>query len=406
MSKRTLIPLAAVALVCAGTVAVAHAATTRGSTTRATCTARPNVTDVGTSQQITVVCTVPKPPGETVTSTETSDVTATTTVTATATGPASPSGAPTDPGTPTQAPPTTPPPTLTSGPTPTSPTTPPPTSNPGGFPDGSNTGVPPGTTLTAYTGSCTITSTVSIDAKTVNCPGGLNIRAAGVSITNSKVNGRIVVDTDANRTWSLTLSDSEVDASSGDLPALYNGNITVLRSDIHGGHNAMECQEHSSFCSMHDSWVHDQWQAPSGDTHLGGVLFLGEQVPCTGPALNGVSSCGELVHNTIVCDAPVNSSGGGCTGDINLINHYGPLRGMLIANNLLGANAGASYCTYGSAGFEYPADHIVYKNNVFQRGTNGKCGSYGPVTNFDSGAAGNVWSGNVWDDGAPVQAAR
>ena len=67
MSKRTLIPLAAVALVCAGTVAVAHAATTHGSTTRATCTARPNVTDVGTSQQITVVCTVPKPPGETVT---------------------------------------------------------------------------------------------------------------------------------------------------------------------------------------------------------------------------------------------------------------------------------------------------------------------------------------------------
>ena len=89
MSKRVLIPLAAVALVCGGTVAVAHAASSGGST-RANCTARPTVTDKGDSQQFTVVCSVPKAPGGTVTSTVTQ------TVTATATGTESPSDGPTD----------------------------------------------------------------------------------------------------------------------------------------------------------------------------------------------------------------------------------------------------------------------------------------------------------------------
>jgi hypothetical protein len=266
--------------------------------------------------------------------------------------------------------------------------------------------VPAGTTLSAYTGSCTITSTLTIDAKTINCPSGLTVEAANVVISNSKVNGRIVVDTDLNRTWSLTLTDSEVDAGSGDLPAIYNGNVTILRANIHGGHNGLECQEHSSHCSLQDSWIHDQWQAPTGDTHLGGLLVLGNQVPCTGSDATGVPACAEIVHNTVVCDAPVNSSGGGCTGDINLINHYGPLHGAIIKNNYLGANTGSAFCTYGSAGFEYPADHIVYMGNVFQRGTNNKCADYGPVTNFDKAATGNVWSGNVWDDGTPVAAAN
>ncbi len=41
-------------------------------------------------------------------------------------------------------------------------------------------------------------------------------------------------------------------------------------------------------------------------------------------------------------------------------------------------------------------------NNVFERGANRKCGVYGPVTSFDRNAAGNAWSGNVWDSGEAV----
>lgn len=269
---------------------------------------------------------------------------------------------------------------------------------PADFPNASNTGVPDGVTLTPYTGSCTITADNKvIDSKTIECV-DLDIQAANVTIRNSQVNGRIIVDTDVNRSWSLTLSDSDVDAGSGDLSAISSGNVVIERANIRGGHNGLECQEHSSYCSLRDSWIHDQWQAASGDTHLGGVLVLGNQVPCTGLD----NACAEIVHNTIVCDAPVNVDGGGCTGDINLLPHFGPLHGAIVEGNYLGANVGSSYCTYGAAGMEYPATNIVYRNNVFQRGTNNKCGAYGPVTNFDSSGTGNVWADNYFDDGVAL----
>jgi hypothetical protein len=71
--KHALIALAAVAAIVCVPFAV-HAATTN-----AACTASPVVSDTGTGQRITVVCTVPKPPAVTVTATATATVTATVT---------------------------------------------------------------------------------------------------------------------------------------------------------------------------------------------------------------------------------------------------------------------------------------------------------------------------------------
>jgi hypothetical protein len=247
-------------------------------------------------------------------------------------------------------------------PHPTQPPPPPST----GFPDASNTGVPAGTVLTAYTGSCTITAPVTIDAKTFSCgTNGVDIRAAGVVITRSKISGPVSVDTDTNRTWSLTLTDSEVNSGNINGASIASGNVDLLRDNIHGGHNGLECQEHASWCSIKDSYIHDQYAPATGDTHLGGMLGLGSVMSCR------AGLCMEVVHNTIVCDAPVNRDGGGCTGDINLIPHFGPLHGALIQGNYLGANIGSSFCTYGGAGVENPADHIVYRDNVFQRASEG-----------------------------------
>ncbi len=280
----------------------------------------------------------------------------------------------------------------------------------GCWPGAHNTGVPAGTVLTAYTGSCTITTpNTTIDAKTINCE--LEIQAANVTITRSKINGRIIVDTDTKvnniligLNWSLNLTDSEVAATAGDLPALYNGNMNVLRANIHGGHNAMECQEHSSHCSMKDSWVHDQWQSSTGETHLGGIAHFGEQVPCTGTGSGGMSGvCFDIEHSSIICDAVVNKDGGGCTGDINMIAHYGPIPGAYIYRNLLGANTGASFCSYGGQAPENGATRIVYQDNVFQRGTNRKCAAYGPINAFKFTNTGNVWgNNNRYDDGAII----
>ena len=71
--------------------------------------------------------------------------------------------------------------------------------------------------------------------------------------------------------------------------------------------------------------------------------------------------------------------------------------------------SGSAYCAYGGATPDKPysgdptnATNQKFTNNVFQRGANGKCGTYGPVTSFNKNGAGNVWSSNVWDNGAAV----
>ena len=261
------------------------------------------------------------------------------------------------------------------------------------FPDADCTGVPAEVTLSAYSGPCTVTTANTvIDAKLVNCD--LNIRAAGVVIENSKVNGLVYVDTDdpGSRQWSFTIQDSEVDAGQEPRAAVSTGNMTVVRADIHGGVTAVQCEEKSVSCTVRDSWLHGQYIPDTANWHLGGFLSDG------GGNI-------QLLHNNIVCDHPENSVGEGCTGDVNFIPNFAPISGALVQNNLFGANIGSAYCTFGGekSTSQYPSsDHIVYRDNVFQRGTNGKCAAYGPVTDFNVNGTGNQWINNKWDDGTVV----
>jgi hypothetical protein len=262
-----------------------------------------------------------------------------------------------------------------------------------GFPDASNTGVPPGTELSDYTGPCLITAKGTvIDSKTVNC--NLAVMAADVMISRSKINGQVVLDTDrpAAKDWSMTLQDSEVDAGVVQLAAVSTGNMTVLRSNIHGGQTSVQCGELATYCIVRDSWLHGQ-QIPDGaDWHLGGFLS------------NGGRNV-ELTHNRVICEPMPTGRDGGCTGDINLLGDFAPVSHVKITRNLLEASLGNSYCTYGgdAASKKFPhADNVVYRDNVFERGTNGQCGNYGPVSSFNSQGPGNVWENNRWDDGGLV----
>jgi len=204
----------------------------------------------------------------------------------------------------------------------------------------------------------------------------------------------------------MTVSDSEVDPGLRSIAAVCCGNMTLLRSNLHGGQTAVQCEEKSFRCLVQDSWLHGQRQPPDEPWHLGGFLSDGTRgAGCTGTA----GLCIELRHNTVACDARPNSVDGGCTGDINMIPNFSNSRNILVEGNLLKASTGLSYCTYGgekqTSNFAH-GDHIVYRDNVFERGSNGRCGAYGPVTGFNSNATGNAWSGNLWTDGAAVQPAN
>lgn len=267
----------------------------------------------------------------------------------------------------------------------------------GCWPGPNNTGVPVGTTLTNYTGPCVITEAGTvIDGKTIDCD--IDVRASDVTIKNSMINGLLVLDTDldGSSAWSMTLMDSEVDGGMQQRAVVSSGNMTVLRANLHGGITAAQCEEKSVSCTIRDSWLHGQYLPDTANWHLGGFLSDG------GTQMT-------LEHNTVVCDHAVNSVDEGCTGDINFIPNFAPISGASVEHNLLGANADGSYCTYGGEKSSSPtphSDHIVYQDNVFQRGVNGMCGSYGPVTNFDVGQPGNEWTNNRWDDGSAVDPAN
>jgi hypothetical protein len=267
----------------------------------------------------------------------------------------------------------------------------------GGFPGSHNTGVPAGTNLSKYTGPCTVTKDKTVVSnKTVNCD-PFTIRARNVTIRASRINGSLVT-TEAT-SFSFLLEDSEVDAGVYQGPAVGSTNMTIRRANIHGGQTAVLCYAN---CDIRDSWLHGQRLPAGSDWHLGGFLA------------NDTDGSGDtdvtLVHNTIVCDSPSNSAGGGCSGNVNLFADFGPVSNVTVRGNLLGANEDISYCVYGgSTSGKAHTDgvrDIVIEDNVFQRGGNRKCGAYGPVTSFDGNRPGNSWKNNVWEDGSPVAPAN
>ena len=122
------------------------------------------------------------------------------------------------------------------------------------FPDASSTGVPAGTTLTAYTGPSTITtSNTVIDGKTTGC---LTINATGVIIRNSRVSGACFWALHVN-SGSVTIEDSEIDCQGSNGTGIGSSNVTVRRSDICRCENGFDVgpRHHSR-----DSWIHDLYR--------------------------------------------------------------------------------------------------------------------------------------------------
>lgn len=268
---------------------------------------------------------------------------------------------------------------------------------PGSFPNAGSTGVPAGTKLSAYSGPCTIrTDNTVVDSKTINCD-TFEIQARNVKISKSRINGIVVTSERTN--YSFTMDQVQVVAGLVERAAVGSTNMTILRSDISGGRTTVAC---SFNCVVRDSYLHGQELPGGSDWHVG--AFLANDA---GPS--GRTDV-TLTHNTIICDARETSNGGGCSGDINLFPDFGPVSYITVDSNLFGANTGISYCVYGGTSTSKPynsgVSHIVFTNNTFQRGSNKKCGFYGPVTSFNPGLAGNRWENNRWDDGTAVQSAN
>jgi hypothetical protein len=245
--------------------------------------------------------------------------------------------------------------------------------------------VPSGTTLKAYTGPCTISSPTTIDGVDASKCDAILIRAANVKISNSLLPR---VDATDGGSDSVTLTDTTVRGGNWSDGAIWGYNITATRVDVTGGQHTFHCADN---CTVTDSWLHDQYN-PAGQAYHNNAFIS-----------NGGS--GMVVrHNTLACTPLLNSTNGGCSGDLSLFGDFDPISDVTIDNNLFVANnSSISYCLYGGydPAKKYGSNptNIRVTNNVFQRGANGKCGVYGPVTSFAKNGTGNVWSNNTWDNG-------
>ena len=245
--------------------------------------------------------------------------------------------------------------------------------------------MPSGTTLTPYTGPCTITqANTVIDAKTVSC--NLTIRASGVTIRNSLVKGSIYNDENSTN-WGFTVVDSEVDVGDRAGTGIENTGFTALRVEVRGGNRSINCWRN---CTVRDSWVHGQFTDETGTYHESGIRM---------------GSGGTIVGNSITCDAQEVPPEAGCSAGLTGYGDFAAVENNLIQGNLFLASTGA-VCAYGgsSGGKPYSnaANNIRFIGNVFQRGPNGRCASYGPVMDYNPSAPGNVWSGNTWQGGGAV----
>lgn len=285
---------------------------------------------------------------------------------------------------PTPTPTATAPPTPTATPTPTptvAPTTPPPAPT---WPGAANTGVPSGVTLQPYTGSCTITAAnTAIVGRTIGC-GPLYIRAEGVAITNSRVNGWVRVES-----GSLVMTDSEISSPAGQT-GIDGSNYTVTRGDIFGGNRQGNCDRN---CTVNASWLHGTRLNPVSQ-HASGFR-MGQYTTLTG--------------NTITCEALQNSSGGGCSAPITGYPDTMPIHHNTVVGNWIPGSPGSAFCAYGGATSGKPysndstnATYVIFKDNVFGRGTSGKCAIHGLISDFAKSRTGNEWVNNRFEDGAVI----
>ncbi len=292
----------------------------------------------------------------------------------------------------------------------------------GCFPGTANTGPnAAASTMATYTGSCTITAANTvIDSKVVNCR-SIDVRAAGFVLKNSYLNGGIVQSGGAP---SFTVQDSFIDSgvqfpacSNGSCPAgkyacgdtgnattdcgVTGSNFTIVRTEIINSNRAAYCEAPGP-CLIQDSYFHgtNLWPDASNLAHASSVR---EEQNLT------------LRHNSLHCSytGPFVNGDIGCSADLTGYADFAPIRNNTIDANLFVASPGSAFCAYGGATTGKPfsgdptnATNQKFTNNVFQRGTNSKCSSYGPVTSFDKTRTGNVWSGNTWDDGTAVAAAN
>jgi hypothetical protein len=273
-----------------------------------------------------------------------------------------------------------------------------------GAPGSGNTGTIAGTALSRYTGPLTIRNCgVVIQSKII--VGELDIVASNgthsaatpcVTIRNSRVIGSVHDSYAARGRGPVLLTDTEIAVPSpNNGGGLDEANFYGWRLNIHGARSDVQCD---GYCELHDSWIHGNYFVPPA--HLDAFITNGNY----GHPI-------VLDHNVFECriiNLASAANGGGCSADVGMFGDFSPISNVTMTNNVFKANpVDFYYCAYTGAhqaGKAYPTGtNLRWIGNVFENGPGGgTCGDAGASYDWQAGP-GNVWSGNVWSNGTPVQ---
>ena len=294
----------------------------------------------------------------------------------------------------------------------------------GCWPGPQNTGYPqglPGDTrtkveLTAYRGPTTISECGTvIDSKIVESDivivtgnGTNSPDTPCVTIKNSLVKG--VIHTDEAAFGPVVVTDTEVA-----VPGLSwwenigRYNVFVNRVNSHGSEGVVKC---ASYCSVTNTWVHGM--RLGGEYHYNAI---------GGNGIEPEDGYFRIEHNWASCGdwASWDEQAGadaGCSAVIGFYGDFAPIRNITISKNYLAGMTGdqpipsaetrqPGYCLNPGyyPGKPHPApSKLVIKDNIFGRGSSGKCGVFGPTNSLNAvGQTGdNEWVNNTYEDGEMI----
>jgi hypothetical protein len=247
-----------------------------------------------------------------------------------------------------------------------------------GYPDASNTGVPPGTALTVVNGNMTITTNGAI-IENKDIRGCIEVNASNVIIRKSKVscgNSSVIFNNGTN----LLVEDTEIvcGGTTGTTGLTWQ-NYTARRINAHGCENILWAENNVTIV---DSYLHDTIPYdPVRDPHTDSV-----QIPSGGSNIT-------VRHNRIYGGYIDQNDFGN-----SAIAMGGGTSNIIIDNNILAGGGYTIYCNQDSRGG--PAVGNRYTNNRFSRFYVSSVGGYGPWLDCEDE---EVITGNVYHEtGQPV----
>ncbi len=215
------------------------------------------------------------------------------------------------------------------------------------FPDATNTGVPAGTSLSAYGGAMNITvDNTVIDSKIITGATALTINANNVIVRKSQITVATIGLLVNIQTGSLLIEDCELSCSGSQGTCIGPANFTMRRCDLSSAENGVDVSTAATVnVTMEDNYIHNL--ISGGGAHTDGIQL--------GQGSSGIS----ILHNTVL-DVPGGNSciimwdGANPQGDNILIEHNRfvgvgnytiytprtpPLTNVKVINNRLGAGA-------------------------------------------------------------------